>query len=89
MGDVSINVNAVLPAITTENIKFTDNLSANAIAGSVFSQQIKVVDEMGESKAVTVYFQKSPENEWEVYMNGDPTKVEEPDDYKITTLTWR
>ncbi|HVI21640.1 MAG TPA: flagellar hook-basal body complex protein, partial [Bacillus sp. (in: firmicutes)] len=90
IGDVAINVNAVLPAITTNRISFSENLSANAIAGSVFSQQIKVVDDMGESLAATVYFQKSTdidtENEWAVYINEDPTV--NTDAESITTLTF-
>jgi flagellar hook protein FlgE len=90
IGDVAINVNAVLPAITTNRISFSENLSANAIAGSVFSQQIKVVDDMGESKAVTVYFQKSGdvEDEWNVYMNVNPTGIEDPSEFIIQTLTF-
>lgn len=90
IGDVAINVNAVLPAITTNRISFSENLSANAIAGSVFSQQIKVVDDQGKSLAATVYFQKSTdidtENEWAVYINEDPTV--NTDAESITTLTF-
>ena len=62
-GDVAINVNAVLPAMPTELIAFSENLSADAIDGSVYSQQIKVVDDKGISSRATIYFKKSTNNE--------------------------
>ena len=80
-GDVAINVNAVLPAMPTELIAFSENLSADAIDGSVYSQQIKVVDDKGISSPVTIYFKKSADNDWGISINEDPTDVD------ITTLS--
>jgi flagellar hook protein FlgE len=80
-GDVAINVNAVLPAIPTELIAFSENLSADAIDGSVYSQQIKVVDDKGISSPVTIYFKKSADNQWGITINENPTDVD------ITTLS--
>ena len=80
-GDVAINVNAVLPAMPTELIAFSENLSADAIDGSVYSQQIKVVDDKGISSRATIYFKKSTNNEWGISINEDPTDVD------ITTLS--
>ena len=59
---------------------------------SVFSQQIKVVDDKGKSISCNRIFSKindiDTENEWAVYINEDPT-----DKYRlqisITTLTFR
>ncbi|MFJ7747051.1 flagellar hook protein FlgE [Peribacillus sp. NPDC097295] len=74
IGDVAVNVNAVLPAVKTTTVTVSENLAADAIDGSVFSQQIKVIDAKGEEQAKTVYFQKSATpNEWKVYLDQDPT----------------
>ena len=63
MGDVAVNVNAVLPAKATKNIVISGNLSSDAVTGSVYSQQIKVVDFSGQEKTVTVNFKKET-NGW-------------------------
>ncbi|KWW11048.1 MULTISPECIES: flagellar hook protein FlgE [Peribacillus] len=67
IGDVAVNVNAILPAVTTTKISVSENLAADAIDGSVFSQQIKVVDGKGKEQTATIYFQKTSDNKWNVF----------------------
>ncbi|CAH0214127.1 Flagellar hook protein FlgE [Peribacillus sp. Bi96] len=67
IGDVAVNVNAILPAVTTTKISVSENLAADAIDGSVFSQQIKVVDDKGKEQTATIYFQKTGDNKWELF----------------------
>lgn len=71
-GDVAVNVNAVIPPITTKNIAFSGNLAADANMGSVFSQQIKTVDENGGPQSSTIYFKKVDLNSWGVFINNEP-----------------
>ncbi|KQU18545.1 flagellar hook protein [Bacillus sp. Leaf13] len=85
IGDVSVNVNAVLPAVTTTKVTVSENLAADAIEGSVFSQQIKVVDEKGKEQTTTIYFKKNGENNWGVY-DQDPTSDSELE--PLTTLSF-
>ncbi|MFB5281449.1 flagellar basal-body rod protein FlgF [Peribacillus sp. Hz7] len=77
-GDVAVNVNALLPATATNEINFTENLSSDSVDGSVFTQQIKVVDEKGIPHATTVYFKKTSSNNWDIFINQNP------DDPKVT-----
>ncbi|WP_420869150.1 flagellar hook protein FlgE [Cytobacillus horneckiae] len=72
LGDVIVNVNASLPAVTTKEIAFEGNLAADANVGTVFSQQIKTVDENGNAHASTVYFKKLDNNQWGVFINQEP-----------------
>ncbi|MGG0411522.1 flagellar hook protein FlgE [Peribacillus simplex] len=67
IGDVAVNVNAILPAITTTKISVSGNLAAEAIDGTVFSQQMKVVDEKGKEQTATIYFQKNGDDKWELF----------------------
>ncbi|MET1178024.1 flagellar hook protein FlgE [Peribacillus simplex] len=67
IGDVAVNVNAILPAIATTKISVSGNLAADAIDGTVFSQQMKVVDENGKEQTATIYFQKNGDNKWELF----------------------
>ncbi|WHY99166.1 flagellar hook protein FlgE [Peribacillus simplex] len=67
IGDVAVNVNAILPAIATTKITVSGNLAADAIDGTVFSQQMKVVDENGKEQTATIYFQKNGDDEWELF----------------------
>lgn len=78
IGDVAVNVNAVLPAIASTTVTVSENLAADAIEGSIFSQQIKAVDANGKEQAITIYFKKTGENSWGVY-NQDPTTEAEED----------
>ncbi|MFE4140949.1 flagellar hook protein FlgE [Peribacillus sp. YIM B13472] len=67
IGDVAVNVNAILPAIATTKISVSGNLAADAIDGTVFSQQMKVVDENGKEQTATIYFQKNGDDKWELF----------------------
>jgi flagellar hook protein FlgE len=71
-GDITVNVNAVLPPISTKNLSFSENLAADANIGSVFSQQIKTVDENGNPQSATIYFKKLGTDSWGAYMNQEP-----------------
>ncbi|MFJ7849482.1 flagellar hook protein FlgE [Peribacillus sp. NPDC097206] len=86
LDDVSINVNAVLPAVSTTTVGFTENLASNAIVGSVFSQQIQIVDQAGKPQSATIYFKKLSEDKWGVYANNEPkpSEVSTTGDIKIT-----
>ncbi|MGG4266831.1 flagellar basal-body rod protein FlgF [Peribacillus simplex] len=80
LGDVAVNVNAILPAVTTTKISVGENLSADAIDGTVFSQQIKAVDAKGKEQTTTIYFQKNGDGKWDVF-------DEEPADLEDTSAT--
>ncbi|MGE7185206.1 flagellar basal-body rod protein FlgF [Peribacillus sp. NPDC006672] len=80
LGDVAVNVNAILPGVTTTKISVGENLSADAIDGTVFSQQIKVVDAKGKEQTATIYFQKNSDGKWGVF-------DEEPADLEDTSAT--
>lgn len=67
IGDVAVNVNAILPAIATTKISVSGNLAADAIDGTVFIQQMKVVDESGEEQTANIYFQKNGDDKWELF----------------------
>ncbi|MFB5932760.1 flagellar hook protein FlgE [Peribacillus frigoritolerans] len=67
IGDVAVNVNAILPAVTTTKISVSGNLASDAIDGTVFSQQMKVVDEKGKEQTATIYFQKNGDDKWELF----------------------
>ncbi|MFE5428051.1 flagellar hook protein FlgE [Peribacillus simplex] len=67
IGDVAVNVNAILPAIAITKISVSGNLAANAIDGTVFSQQMKVVDENGKEQTANIYFQKNGDDKWELF----------------------
>lgn len=71
-GDVSVNVNAVLPAVATENVIGTGNLSADAAIGSIYTQQMKVVDKDGKEHKVDVHFKKTGDKTWDVYVDNEP-----------------
>lgn len=77
-GDVTINVNAVLPAVQTTGIKLSENLSASATVGSVYSQQTKIIDETGSPISITMYFKKLGQDNWGVYVNQNPNADPEP-----------
>ena len=80
-------MNAVLPAVETTNIKLSENLSASATEGSVYSQQIKVIDLDGRTVSSTIFFKKmtapDPANlednsgEWGIFINQDPTNQDD------------
>ncbi|MGG7618857.1 flagellar hook protein FlgE [Bacillus coreaensis] len=70
LGDVAVNVNAVLPPITTSNIAISGNLASNSVNnGAPFTQQVQVVDNTGQAHRIDVHFAKTANNEWGVYVN--------------------
>jgi flagellar hook protein FlgE len=75
-GDINVNVNAVLPPITTKNIQFSSNLAADANDGTVYSQQIKTIDDNGNPQSSTIYFKKLGSNHWGVFINNQPKTSE-------------
>ncbi|MGN7174933.1 flagellar hook protein [Paenibacillus sp. FSL R5-0490] len=85
IGDVSVNVNALLPAVKTDKITFSENLAANSNNGSIFTQQIKIVDELGEERSVEVHFKKTTtSNQWELFINKDPNGAGVTPDHTLT-----
>ncbi|NHM29800.1 flagellar hook protein FlgE [Neobacillus terrae] len=72
LGDIAVNVNAVLPPVVTKNIKMADNLSADAIVGTVYNQQIKTIDAQGQEQKMEISFTKSASG-WDVTIPGAPT----------------
>ena len=84
-----LTLNAVSTGDYYNRIYISQNLSANAIDGSVFSQQIKVVDDHGRFYKQQPYiFKNQHDNDTEndVYINEDPTV--NTDAESITTLTF-
>lgn len=60
-GDVAVNVNAVLPATTTNKITISGNLDPNTIDNNndnIFTQQVKVVDSSGNEHTIDVHYKK-------------------------------
>ena len=77
-GNVTINVNALLPATTTSEITISGNLDPNTLEDEIFTQQIKVVDDKGKEHTIDVHYKKtSPPptaptaQTWDVYFNQD------------------
>ncbi|WAA13598.1 flagellar hook protein FlgE [Fervidibacillus halotolerans] len=73
LGDVIVNVNATLPAVATQSIGISGNLSSNAVDGFVYSQQFEVVDSNGKTNRIDIYFEKANGNEWTVYFTNPDT----------------
>lgn len=75
--DVTINVNAQLPATTTDKIKMSGNLDPKTIASdeNIITQQIKVVDNNGVEHTIDVHYKRKEStatdgsSEWAVYYN--------------------
>ncbi|MFJ7677752.1 flagellar basal-body rod protein FlgF [Peribacillus sp. NPDC097198] len=93
IGDVAVNVNAVLPAVKTTTVTVSENLAADAIKGSVFSQQIKVIDDKGQEQTKTMYFQKTSEpnattGSWDVFIDQEPPAIAGTGTGKLTTLAF-
>ncbi|MEK3989577.1 flagellar basal-body rod protein FlgF [Robertmurraya sp. FSL R5-0851] len=69
-GDVAVNVNAVLPPVTTDIISISGNLASNSVSdGTPFTQQVQVIDNSGQAHRVDVKFTKTDEDLWEVSVN--------------------
>lgn len=74
LGDVAVNVNAVLPAVKTSNIDFSGNLSLDSVVGGTpFTQQIQIVDASGNTSRADVHFVKKSATEWNVFVNKPTT----------------
>ena len=85
-GDITINVNAVLPATPTSEIALSGNLDIDAIVGTIVTEQIKVIDDKGNAHVVDVQYIKTDDNKWSAYFGG-VTKKELEDAYDATTKT--
>lgn len=81
-GNVTINVNALLPATTTSKVNISGNLDPNTLQFEIFTQQVKVVDEKGKQHTIDVHYKKTttpgtdPEL-WEVFFNKDIEDVKQ------------
>lgn len=87
-GDVSVNVNAVLPAQPTTYLAVEGNLAAKGISeetgtdadgnlivtveGTVYTQQVRVVDRTGTARILDLHFKKTADNEWQLFINREP-----------------
>jgi len=77
-GDVTINVNALLPATQTTKIDFNGNLDNAAALNDVFTQQLVVVNAAGEQETIEVHYKKldaplapgtTGTQRWGIYVN--------------------
>lgn len=73
-GDVSVNVNAVLPATGTAKVTGTGNLSNKTLVGEAgkYTEQMKVIDKDGKEHKIDVHFVKTAEDTWAVFVNEEP-----------------
>jgi len=74
--DVTINVNAQLPATTTDKIKMSGNLDPKTISSdeNIITQQVKIVDNNGVEHTIDVHYKKTSAasadpSTWEVFFN--------------------
>ncbi|WP_080846441.1 flagellar hook protein FlgE [Cytobacillus gottheilii] len=74
LSDITVNVNAMLPAVVTDEITLEGNLPSDASGANELTQQIKVVDANGDAQVLDVEF-KGTGNNWTVQLwnrNVDP-----------------
>ncbi|MDZ5473476.1 flagellar hook protein FlgE [Bacillus sp. 31A1R] len=85
-GDVAVNVNAVLPPVTTKTVMVSENLAANANGGTTFKQTIRVIDKDGNPQSVDITFKKhgTTTNLWNVFVNTDPDASPTPASLALT-----
>ena len=84
-GDVTINVNALLPATSTSKVTLNGNLDNATKVGDVFTQQLVVVNANGEQETIEVHYKKTAvggtapnqTHDWQVFFNQDLSKVKE------------
>lgn len=89
LGDVAVNVNAVLPPVTTSNIAISGNLASNSVSnGTPFTQQVQVVDNTGQAHRIDVHFAKLGDNQWGVYVNKPAQLANGTFDTPTTTLNF-
>ena len=68
IGDITVPVNGVVPAVATANLSVTANLDARPAVGSsaaTFSSPVQVIDSQGGSHILTVSFTKTGVNAWD------------------------
>lgn len=88
-GDVAVNVNAVLPPVTTDKISISGNLASNSVNnGTPFTQQVQVIDNTGQAHRIDVHFAKTGDNQWGVYVNKPVKKEDGTTDTPTTTITY-
>jgi flagellar hook protein FlgE len=88
-GDVAVNVNAVLPPVTTDKISISGNLASNSVNnGTPFTQQVQVIDNTGQAHRIDVHFAKTGDNQWGVYVNKPVNKEDGTTDTPTTTITY-
>ncbi|KAB2335426.1 flagellar hook protein FlgE [Bacillus mesophilum] len=76
LNDITVNVNAMLPAVVTNEITLEGNLPSDASGANELVQQIKVVDANGDAQVLDVEF-KGTGNNWTVQLwnrNVDPAQ---------------
>ncbi|MFC5734993.1 flagellar hook protein FlgE [Cytobacillus gottheilii] len=76
LSDITVNVNAMLPAVVTDEITLEGNLPSDASGANELVQQIKVVDANGDAQVLDVEF-KGTGNNWTVQLwnrNVDPAQ---------------
>lgn len=56
LSDITVNVNAVLPATVTDEITFLGNFPSNATGTNKLTEQIEVVDANGQAQVLDVEF---------------------------------
>ncbi|MBP3039469.1 flagellar hook-basal body complex protein [Bacillaceae bacterium Marseille-Q3522] len=71
IGDVAVNVNAEISATPTTEITINGALSDVATNDSEYIQQIKLVDNAGESHRMEMRFVKAADNQWNVFLGDD------------------
>jgi len=77
LGDVMVNVNAVLPSVATTGITLRGNLSSDANLNFAYSQQFEVVNGEGGTERIDMHFVKTNSDEWTVYF-GNETEGDVP-----------
>ncbi|MEW9108596.1 flagellar hook protein FlgE [Cytobacillus gottheilii] len=76
LSDITVNVNAMLPAVVTDEITLEGNLPSDASGANELVQQIKVVDANGDAQVLDLEF-KGTGNNWTVQLwnrNVDPAQ---------------
>ncbi|MGD6942156.1 flagellar hook protein FlgE [Cytobacillus gottheilii] len=67
LSDITVNVNAMLPAVVTDEITLEGNLPSDASGANELVQQIKVVDANGDAQVLDLEF-KGTGNNWTVQL---------------------
>jgi flagellar hook protein FlgE len=65
VGNITVPVGAVVPAIATTKVSADINVDARAAKDATFSAPIEVVDSLGATHTLTVNFKKTDTNKWD------------------------